>query len=77
MKNSQYVNQANVSVSDLIRIICNEVLNGGAEVIPVTILSMHVEFAKVFVKTIQQTIDQYEESIEKQKETMHTDKILS
>lgn len=60
-KNSQYINQVNVNIGEMARLTFNEVVND--EIIPVTVLSMHVEFLKVLHATIGQTLDNYADTI--------------
>lgn len=76
MKNSQYVNQINVSINDMCRLQFNEVsLNG--ETIEVIVLSMHVDAADAFAKAIFQTVEQHKRNAELQKNSLNTDKELN
>lgn len=76
MKNSQYVNQANVGISDIFRIQFNEI-TFNSENIEVGTFSMHIDCAEAVAKTILQTIEQHKENVRKQQENLNTDKKLS
>jgi hypothetical protein len=76
MKNSQYVNQLNVSANDLVRLQFMEVSNGG-ENIEVIVLSMLPDAAEVFAKVIIQTVEQHKNNIEVQKKVLNSDKDLN
>lgn len=76
MKNSQYVNQLNVSANDLVRLQFMEVSNNG-ENIEVIVLSMLPDAAEAFAKVIMQTVEQHKNNIEAQKKVLNSDKDLN
>ncbi len=60
-KNSQYINQVNVNISEMARLTFNEVVND--ETIQVVALSMHVEFLKVMLQAIGGALDNHSQNI--------------
>jgi hypothetical protein len=74
--NSQYINQANCSMSDMFRLILNEMQNG-TDNHTVGVFAMHLEFAKMLANNILQTIEAYEKKVAEQKANLGTDKGLN
>lgn len=58
MKNSQYINQVNISINEMVRLTCNEEQHNG-EKVNVIVLSMHVEFLKELGRVINKALDDY------------------
>lgn len=64
MKNSQYTNQINVSIGEMVRLSFNEVLPPpNEEVIQIIVLSMNIEFLKVLHDVIGRTLNDYADNI--------------
>lgn len=70
MKNSQYSNQANVSINELVRIKFNEVSNfgDGEQTHEIITISLAMEDAKVLVEALTNTINAHEQILKNQKE---------
>lgn len=70
MKNSQYSNQVNVSINELVRIKFNEVSNfgDGEQIHEIIIISLAMEAAKVLVEALTNTINAHEQVLKDQKE---------
>lgn len=70
MKNSQYANQFNININELVRLTFNEIVPlSETEVInnEITTISMHVEAAEVLANFMLQTINDHKE---KQKQAL-------
>jgi hypothetical protein len=60
MRNSQYVNEVNVSVSEMVRLVFSEVMpqhNNGT--LHVATICMHLEFLKEMSRVINKALDDY------------------
>ena len=63
-RNSQYVNQVNVHIGEMVRLTFNEVMpQHNNEIEPVATFSMHLEFLKVLNKTISGALSEHEANI--------------
>lgn len=76
MKNSQYSNQVNVSINDIMRLQFNEVtLNNETQ--EIIVISMIPEAAEALANVIIKTLEQHRKNIEGQKQTLNNDKELN
>ncbi len=64
MKNSQYINQMNVNISEMVRLTFNEQMpQNNNEIQHIITLSMHFEFLKEMHRTIGDTLNSHMEMI--------------
>jgi hypothetical protein len=63
MKNSQYINQMDISLSEVARLTFNEISPPNNPVEHVITLCMNIEFLKVMHKTIGDTLEEHTRSI--------------
>lgn len=76
MKNSQYSNQVNVSINDIMRLQFNEVtLNNETQ--EIIVISMIPEAAEALANVIIKTLEQHRKNIEGQKQKLNNDKELN
>lgn len=76
MKNSQYVNQMNVNINDMVRIEFNDIPDGHNSNHVITICA-HVDAAEMMAKAILETVERHRRTVEIQKQSNNTDKKLS
>jgi hypothetical protein len=60
---SQYINQMNCNIAEIVRLQFNEVIQDDQPPIFSTIICMHYEFLKAVYDTIGKTIEQHEEQL--------------
>ena len=67
---SEYFNQVNCNISEVVRLTFNEVMPGDSEddVSTIIVLCCHYEFLKALRDTISETISQHEKIMAEQKE---------
>ena len=73
---SQYTNQANVGINDMLRLTFRETIDGNSFDDIIT-LAMHIEFAKIMCNTVMDAITRHEKNIELQKQNNDSDKDLN
>lgn len=65
---SEYFNQVNCNISEVVRLTFNEVMPGEDSANEIIVLCCHYEFLKALRDTISETISQHEKYIAEQKE---------
>ncbi len=65
MKNSQYVNQFDISINDLVRLKFSEIIpagDGKQEIVEIILLSLHGFAAKAMAELIIKTVNEHEQN---------------
>jgi len=73
---SQYTNQANVNINDMLRLTFRDT-SDGSNFEDIVTLAMHIEFAKIMCNTVMDAIVRHEKNVEMQKQNNDSDKDLN
>lgn len=65
---SEYFNQVNCNISEVVRLTFNEVMPGEDSASTIIVLCCHYEFLKALRDTISETINQHEKFVDEQRE---------